>query len=416
MAVPPSAQNQPQRSNAALAIAQHIQRASEVQFNGCLNFESAHIPRLRLFFVAGRLVWGGGGLHRLRRWRRLLKQICPGAIFALAQLTPAEATPLWEYEALKGLVRGEHISRDQAKQLIDAQVCEVMFDAIQAAAMVAECRCREQPSLKISGAILLLPVQDVLPRVEAQWQTWCDGQLLRYSPNLSPLLDNPQQLQTQVSPQTYSNLTQILRGQHSLRELAALMQQDLAKFSQVLIAYEQQQLIQMRITTDTAGSIPIPGEPLPDPTLMEDDSPQQRQPLPAEPRSPLASAPKAPLILCIDDNAKVCDRLGQTLTRAGYRYHSLQDALQGVPQAIELKPDLIFVDLVMPMLGGYELCAQLRRIAILQKVPIIILTGNDRMLDPRRGKLAGVNEYLTKPAKPEQVLALVQRWLTPQAC
>lgn len=272
MAVSPSAQHPPQRPDAAVAIAQHLHRAREAQFSGSLTFENIHVPCLRLFFVVGRLVWASGGLHRLRRWRRSLKQICPDAIFALAQLTPAQASLLWEYEALRGLVNAHHISREQAKYFVTANLCEVIFDAIQASVMMGQCRCQARSTPKVSNPIVLLPVQDILPQAQGQWQAWSQANLERYSPNLSPLLDSPQRLRAQVSPQTYKNLVQMLRGQHSLRELAALMHQDLTPLSQVLIAYEQQRLLQMRITPDTAGSIPTPPTPRLDLTVVDEAS------------------------------------------------------------------------------------------------------------------------------------------------
>ncbi|NJM57480.1 MAG: response regulator [Synechococcales cyanobacterium RU_4_20] len=81
-----------------------------------------------------------------------------------------------------------------------------------------------------------------------------------------------------------------------------------------------------------------------------------------------------PLVLCVDDNEKICQQLGEVIESAGYRYLGLQDSVKALQMAIEQKPSLIFVDLVMPVIGGYELCSQLRRISAFKETPLVILT------------------------------------------
>ncbi len=458
MSVSSQAQSQPEQSQAmnelhpeaCFAIAQKIEQLTEVQFTGSLNCDAMHMARLRLFFVAGRLVWAGGGMHRLRRWRRLLKQVCPEAIFALADLTPEFPTPDWEYEALRGLLIEEHISRDQARSLITLQISEVLFDIIQSWSLATRYEAQADDQLKIKDAILLIPAQDLMPEAQAQWEQWIELGMKLYSPNLSPLLEDPVQLQAQVTSGTFTKLRQMLRGQHSLRELASLMGQEVSKLAQALVTYEQQRLLQMRITTDTSGSIPTPrgrspelaeldalGQSPTSPGISRSNKPRQApssnisEPAIASKSTAAPWSPSrrgnasryqadnsdnhSPLIICIDDQQLVRERIGLILTQQGYNYRGIEDPVQALETIVELRPALVFIDLVMPNMGGYELCNQIRRVESLQNLPLVILTNNDTVFDRMRGKLAGATAYLTKPIVPDEILTTVSQQLAAKA-
>lgn len=95
----------------------------------------------------------------------------------------------------------------------------------------------------------------------------------------------------------------------------------------------------------------------------------------------------------------------------GYRCKTIQDSLLAMPSLIREKPALIFLDLVMPVANGYEICSQIRRVASLRKIPVIILTGNDGVVDRVRAKASGASDFMSKPVDPEKVIALVHRYI-----
>ena len=102
--------------------------------------------------------------------------------------------------------------------------------------------------------------------------------------------------------------------------------------------------------------------------------------------------------------------MGNVLTEAGYNYSSTQDPVKALQLVIEEKPDFIFIDLVMPVVSGYELCSQIRRMDAFKDTPIILFSGN--ALDNLRAKMAGADDTLTKPIAPKLLLATVEAWLT----
>jgi len=93
------------------------------------------------------------------------------------------------------------------------------------------------------------------------------------------------------------------------------------------------------------------------------------------------------------------------------RFVKIQDAVQALPILIQDKPDLIFLDLIMPVASGYEICTQLRRISTFANTPIIILTGNDGFLDRVRAKVVGSTDFLTKPVVSDKVMAIIRKYL-----
>jgi chemotaxis family two-component system response regulator PixG len=126
---------------------------------------------------------------------------------------------------------------------------------------------------------------------------------------------------------------------------------------------------------------------------------------------PSKAAANLPLVFCIDDSPQICYIMEETLRAAGYRCMSVQDSIQALPILIKQKPSVIFLDLVMPVANGYEICSQIRRVAAFRKTPIIILTGNDGVVDRVRAKAVGATDFMSKPVDSDRILQAVQRHL-----
>jgi chemotaxis family two-component system response regulator PixG len=75
------------------------------------------------------------------------------------------------------------------------------------------------------------------------------------------------------------------------------------------------------------------------------------------------------------------------------------------------KPALIFLDLVMPNANGYEICGQLRKLSIFKETPIVILTGQDGIVDRVRAKLVGASDFLSKPVDATTVVNVIRKYV-----
>jgi DNA-binding response OmpR family regulator len=114
-------------------------------------------------------------------------------------------------------------------------------------------------------------------------------------------------------------------------------------------------------------------------------------------------------ILIIEDEAPMRTALKDVLEAEGYRALTASDGENGLKRALEEKPDLILLDIMMPKLDGYEVCAELRRLAI--PVPVLMLTAKGQVEDRVTGLDAGADDYLVKPFSTEELLARVRALL-----
>src|SRR6185503_5344247 len=114
-------------------------------------------------------------------------------------------------------------------------------------------------------------------------------------------------------------------------------------------------------------------------------------------------------ILIIEDEAPMRTALADVLDGEGYRALTAADGDVGLRKAVEEKPDLILLDIMMPRLDGYAVCAELRRLE--NPVPVLMLTAKGQVEDRVTGLDAGADDYLVKPFSTEELLARVRALL-----
>jgi DNA-binding response OmpR family regulator len=114
-------------------------------------------------------------------------------------------------------------------------------------------------------------------------------------------------------------------------------------------------------------------------------------------------------ILIVEDELAMRRGLEDALSNAGYRVLSAVDGDAGLKRALEEKPDLLVLDVMMPRLNGFALCAELRRLGL--QMPVLFLTARGRMEDRVRGLDLGGDDYLIKPFGVNELLARVRALL-----
>ena len=118
-------------------------------------------------------------------------------------------------------------------------------------------------------------------------------------------------------------------------------------------------------------------------------------------------------ILVIEDERPMRTALQDCLESEGYRVLSAEDGETGLAKAIKEKPDLILLDIMLPRLDGFALCAELRRMG--HTVPVLMLTAKGFVQDRVRGLDAGADDYLVKPFSTDELLARVRALLRRRA-
>ena len=121
--------------------------------------------------------------------------------------------------------------------------------------------------------------------------------------------------------------------------------------------------------------------------------------------APVASAK----VLVIDDSNTIRRSAEIFLKQGGYEVLLAEDGFDALSKVNDHRPDLIFCDILMPRLDGYQTCAIIKRNAKFQTVPIIMLSSKDGLFDKARGRMVGSEDYLTKPFTKDQLLSAVQQ-------
>jgi twitching motility two-component system response regulator PilG len=118
-------------------------------------------------------------------------------------------------------------------------------------------------------------------------------------------------------------------------------------------------------------------------------------------------------VMVVDDSHTIRRSAEIFLKRAGHEVFLAEDGFDALAQVNDLVPDLIFCDVLMPRLDGYQTCAIIKRNARLASVPVVMLSSKDGVFDKARGRIAGADHYITKPFTNEQLLHAVQQFRNP---
>ncbi len=114
-------------------------------------------------------------------------------------------------------------------------------------------------------------------------------------------------------------------------------------------------------------------------------------------------------ILVVDDSATIRRSAESMLTNAGYDVVTAENGFEALSKVARHNPDLIFVDIMMPRLDGYQTCAIIKNNSQYRSTPVVMLTSKDGLFDQARGRVVGSDLYLTKPFTKEELLAAVQQ-------
>lgn len=383
--------NKPTEYHNTDTLVNQLSALKSSQFTGKLAIASTSEQEWKFYLYQGRILYATGGIHPVRRWQRHLAAYCPQIQVNQLNL-PAElfSREAWEYQLFGLWLKQQQISREQAAQIIRESVTEVLVDILQA----GQVKYQTQPENPLPFQLLLIEFEQVLAPAQKLWQSWKAANLTNLLPNKAPIIKRPESLQQQTSPATYQQLTLLLNGKRTLRELAVQMKRQASEVTTSLLPYIQAGIVELVDIPDLL--VPTNSAALPV--------------APAAPAPPASSVQTTAVIACIDDSPLVCQTMEQILTKAGYQYIAIQDPLRAISTLLTRKPDLIFLDLVMPNLSGYEVCAKLRQMSACRETPIVILSSN--AIDQDRAKTVGVTDYLEKPMQPEAVLQLIGKYLS----
>lgn len=278
---------------------------------------------------------------------------------------PLSSEHLPEYGQIWMLLEQDLISVAIAKQILEAIILEVLFDLLP----LSQGGFNFEATPPLSPRLVNLKFSEYETQLINQRLAWRKFYPQFYSPHQCLAWQQPDAaLDLAIAP--------AVNGQNSLRQLSRRSGQDLISLTQQLEQAWQ------------AGTLQI----LPIAT------------------NPVTKTKQMIRIVCIDDSVTVCRTVEYILHHAGYQITSITNPTRALSLIFQLRPSLIFCDIEMPELNGYELCTMLRKSPTFAYTPIIMLTGRDQFLDRVQARRAGATEYLTKPFGEQELLAIAEKY------
>jgi len=119
-----------------------------------------------------------------------------------------------------------------------------------------------------------------------------------------------------------------------------------------------------------------------------------------------------PTVLIVDDSASIRKLVDLTLRRDGYVVFSVSSGIAALAAVADQRPHLILLDVMMDALDGFQITRALRAHPEFSDIPIVVLSGREGVNDREQGYAAGVNDYLTKPFQPEQLMRVARQQLS----
>ena len=114
-------------------------------------------------------------------------------------------------------------------------------------------------------------------------------------------------------------------------------------------------------------------------------------------------------ILVVDDSKTIRRTAETLLTKEGCQVFTAIDGFDALSKIADHQPDLIFVDIMMPRLDGYETCSLIKHNKVFRETPVIMLSSKDGLFDRARGRIVGSEQYLTKPFTKDELLGAISK-------
>ncbi|MGJ5676155.1 MAG: response regulator [Nostochopsis sp.] len=337
-----------------------------------------------IFFVNGQILYAVNGDHTLSRLSDYLRHYQVKPQFDEEQLARLETLNAPEYAYLWTLLEQNIINPTQARSIISSLVHETLFDLLnlQQGSFVFEVDSALRPQLTA------LEIAPLLTKIVKQVQQWKQLYPHIKSPEQFPMLTDVVNLRSSLPEVTVNKLQHWADGKTSLRQLARHLNRNIISVAQAIYPYLQQGYINLLYSDDTE--------------LLTN---QQKNAFPLQENHKQR-------ILYIDDALSICTNIETILKTQGYEAIAITNPLEALSLVFQFQPDLIFCDIAMPQLNGYEICAMLRHSQSFRNIPIIMLTAKEGFFDRIRATMAGATDYLTKPFGHTELVILVEKYLS----
>lgn len=114
-------------------------------------------------------------------------------------------------------------------------------------------------------------------------------------------------------------------------------------------------------------------------------------------------------VLVIDDSKTIRRTAETLLTKEGCQVFTATDGFDALSKVADHEPDIVFVDIMMPRLDGYQTCSLIKNHSVFRSTPVIMLSSKDGLFDRAKGRIVGSEQYLTKPFTKDELIGAIER-------
>ena len=215
----------------------------DTQFTGIITVTTKNTQSWNIYLYLGQLLWTESSIHRNRFWQRNLSKLCPELTTKKHQLKNINCHYISDYYIINILRENNLISREKISELINRCIKDTFFEILQ-----YELKDTIEFIVQLHSPLFLLksgfnlslvPLETLilLSEVEQDWRDWINKGLASCSPNLAPLIKKDRDLKNQLSPVIFDNMTRLLNGKNTLRDLASKMDKEVLEVTVGLIPY-----------------------------------------------------------------------------------------------------------------------------------------------------------------------------------
>lgn len=335
-----------------------------------------------VFFLNGQITYAAdsssGSLLRLRDYLHRYKIEETSPLPKYSQSIASTNAP--EYAYLWSLLENHVLTPTQGRSIVHHIAKETLFDllSLHQGSFIFETGPALAPQLTT------LETAPLIKTVMKQVQQWKQFHPHIQSPDQCPIITAKPSLKETLPQATYENLGHLADGKTTLRKISRYLNKDILTIAKAIYPYVKKGWVQLN-NLDTS--------------------------VPNQQNIQKNNFCHAPHILCIDDDVTVGKTIEQILKAQSLESTIINNPIEALSLAFQVKPNLIFCDIAMPGLDGYEICAMLRKSTFFRQTPIIMLTGKEGFIDRVRARMVGSTDYLTKPFGKSELLTLLEKYI-----
>lgn len=334
-----------------------------------------------VFFLNGQIIYATDSNTTLSRLRDYLRRYQVAPILDTIQVASGtEINNIPEYRYLWALLEHNFLTPSQGRRIIHSIIQETLFELLS----LHQGTFIFERVLPLAPQLTTLKISSAIAKIMQQVQQW--KQLHPHITSLAqcPIVTDKQQLHQYLPESTLNHLEHWADGKTSLQQLARYLNRDPVTVARAIYPFIQKGWVQLVHPTNSH---------------------------PSSNYYPQFSLAKPPLVACIHE-----DLAHSQVLKAFFSQHQkietvfLDDGSKALSLLFEIQPDLIFCDLALLQLNGYELCAMLRCSSIFRDTPIVIVGNQDLYMERIKARMIGVTDYLLAPITEKKLLILLEKY------